>query len=346
MPRTFLAAALLAAATAATPAAAPAQPLVVDGPVAIWHSPNMAPAATALVTPGPVRLGDLAYDNHFLGTGRAPDWNFLTPLRAPAPGLARIEGDAVVFAATGKRFALRPDTLPDVATPAAPYLLGAPAADSVLVVEPFYLFRNKETAYRVSAAARDGAPGPRFDSLPTHALAGAPDVLVAPERAGCCENMTWSIRFYDLAAGRVSVLDCPAGRCGDLVLARPEKNGPLVVAMEVFETMVGLGSVVETRLAVVAPDGTIAAAGRIAHAARNATTGLAANWTACASRVLVAKGSPYAVANMTAARRLDDGRWAFRFDSAGESATWTVDGVSDRATPPVVFASKRHQEKG
>ena len=317
---------------------AEAEVVVVEGATAGWHSRNMELAKANLVPAKTTPLGQLAYDDHFLNTGRAPAWDFLSPLPAPDPRTARLEGGTVTFPASGRRVVLDPHTLPDVATPAAPFLLAVPAAETILVVEPYYLFQSKLTAYRVTAYKADGTPGPRFDSLPTHAMAGAPNILVAPERAGCCEDMTWSIRFYDLAAGTMNVLDCPPGRCGDLVLARADETGALLVAFEVFETAAGAGSVVETRLFVVAPDAALLAAGRLAHALQDSAVGTAPEWAACASRVLAAEGSPYAVAQLTAMRRLDDGRWAIRFDAESESSTWTIEGVSDEEVPEVVFS--------
>ncbi len=324
-----------------------AQSFVVRGSASLWHSPNMERTSGEDVKANPIRLGDLAYDNHFMNAGQAPNWGFLVPLGPPAPERAVLDGGNVDFGETLLRGVLHPETLPDVATPAQPYLLDVPKADAVMVVEPYYMFRNKLTAYRVSTFGGNGAPGSVFDTLPTHALSGAPTILVAPERAGCCENMVWSIRFYDLARGTVLDLDCPPGQCGDLVFARPEPDGPLIVAMEVFQTVPGIGSVIETRLAVVEPDGTLAASGRLAYASRDRAVGVSPTWAACASRVLAAKGSPYAVTELTAAKKLDDGRWAFRFDSGAVARTWVIDGVSSRESPPVVFAPpKRHQDKG
>ena len=318
-----------------------AEQLHVDGGSTLWHSPNIASAETNLVERSGMRLGALAYDEHFLNSGSPPAWDFLQRLVAPEPHTARLGDGKVSFPASGREVALDPSTLPDVATPAAPFLLGVPAADSILAVEPYYLFRNKQTAYRLSAFKTDGSPGPRFDSLPTHTIPGLPHVLVAPERAGCCENMTWSIRFYDLTSGTVRTFDCPPGRCGDLVFARPEPDGPLLVAYEVFETLPGIGSLVETQLFVVAPDGTPLAAGRLAHATHDETVGAVPDWAACASRVLAAEGSPYAVARLTGMRQVDQDSWAFRFDAPGETRTWIVKGVSEESRPSTLLASSQ-----
>lgn len=323
-----------------------AEPFVVDGPSAKWHSRNMELSKANLVPAKTLRLGRLAYDNHFLNTGRPPAWDFLSALPAPAPGVARLEDNALVFPMTGRRVVLEQVALPDIATPAAPFLLEVPGAGTVLVVQPYYLFRSKLTRYWVTAYRSDGTRGPRFDSLPTHVMKGAPDILVAPERAGCCENMTWSVRFYDLSTGAVDAIDCPAGRCGDLVLARPDEAGPLLLAFEVFDTIVGAGSVVETRLFVIAPNGKPLAAGRLAHATADSAVGTTQEWAACASRVLASEGTPYAVSRLTAIRGLDDGRWAVRFDTKTGSRTWTIDGVSTQKVPSVVFGTMSKARQG
>lgn len=315
------------------------QSLIASETSALWHSPNITIEELLIESPDSEKLGNMAYDHHFMNTGTAPLWDFLLPLKPATSTVAQIKDGMVVFPASGRTVILEPETLPELASPAEPFVLGVPSVESVLIVEPYYMFRDKQTAYRVSTHRLDGTPGPRFDSLPTHRIQGVDNILVAPERAGCCENATWSIRFYDISAGNITEFDCPPGRCGDLVLARPKTNGPIVIAMEVFETKPGIGSAVETRLTVIASTGKTLASGRIAHATLNAKTGWTPDFTACASRVLVAKGSPYAVVNLTAVKELADGRWAFQFDTSDRAVVLVLDGVSLQEAPAFFFLS-------
>ncbi len=329
--------AVAAGAILATTVPSAAGTVTVHGAKVLWHSPNTEKVDADQIAAGTERLGEQAYDDHFMNTGRAPEWRFLEPLARPAATAARIEGEAVVFPLSGRRTGLSTASFPDVATPAAPFLLDDPKSRSVLVVQPFYLFRSKETRYRVSVHGADGSGGPVFDSLPTHRLAGTPGVLVAPERAGCCENMTWDIRFYNLAKGSVDAFTCPPGQCGDLVLARPEPGGPLFLAYEVFQTQLGVGSVIETRMIVVSAAGRPLAAGRLGFAARNPSVGIAPEWAACASRVLVSDGSPYAVKNLDSVAKLEDGRWGFRFETPKGPRIWAISGLWDGKSPEFVF---------
>jgi hypothetical protein len=308
-------------------AAASAETLTVGGPAASWHGANVEAAA---VTPfsGPA-LGDNAYDRHFLMTGAPPEWPFLTPLAAAPAAIARIEDGGVVFA-SGARVRLTGAGIPDIATPAVPYLLFAPAAERLLAVEPYYLLRDKETRHVVTVYTPDGRATAHFDTLPTHALAGIPDVLVAPSRTGCCETMMWSVRVYDLAAGTVFAKDCPPGQCGDVVLARLA-GGELLLGMEEFATYPAEGSSVTTRLMVMSARGVPLAGATFVHAHRDASIGVA-NTGTCGTRTLVADRSPFALPNLVAVTPAQDGVWTIRF----AQSAWHVIGLAE-AAPDVAF---------
>lgn len=324
-----------------------AETVVVRGAKLLWHGPNVEKADAGIVAPEKTMLGDQAYDHHFLNTGMAPEWPFLEPLGKPPIDVALIKKDVIVFPVSGKTISLDTSSFPDMATPAAPYLLHDPEFGSVLVVQPFYMFRSKETRYRVSLYTSKGEFLREYDSLPTHRLTGGPGVLVAPERAGCCENMTWNIRFFNPESGGVSLFTCPPGKCGDLVLNRSQSDGALGLVYESFETLPGAGSIVETRLIVISPAGETLADGRLAYAVKDPSTGVAPEWAACASRVLLADASPYAAKNLDRITRLTDGRWAFRFETPAGPKAWAVSGVSDRQTPGFEFRSskKRPEER-
>ena len=308
-------------------ATASAQTLTVSGPTASWHGANAEAMATA-AAPGSA-LGDNAYDHHFLTTGAPPEWPFLVPLAAAPAAIARIENGDVVFA-SGARVRLTGAGIPDIATPAIPYLLSAPAAERLLAVEPYYLLRDKETRHVVTVYTLDGRATARFDTLPTHALAGIADVLVAPSRTGCCETMMWSVRFYDLAAGTVFAKDCPPGQCGDMVLARLA-GGELLLGLEEFATYPALGSSVTTRLLVMSTRGLPLAGATFVHAHRDASIGVA-NTGTCGTRTLVADRSPFALPNLVAVEPASNGAWTIRF----AQSAWHVTGVAE-AAPDISF---------
>ena len=329
------------ALTAALLVAVPATALDVNGMSALWHGSSLTrlPAQQEEGSGPAKRLGDLAYDGHFIRLGYPPEWPFLLPLQAPDPHVARIEGDRVLFAASGAEVQLSKDVYPDVATPAAPFLLSAPGRDSVLVVQPYYMFRDKATRYVVSVYDTDGTAGPSFSSLPTHALAGHPGILVAPERAGCCENMTWSIRFYELQGGSMTTFDCPPGRCGDLVLARHAGTGDFIIGIEQLETRLGQGVIVETRLAVISPAGQEIVGGRLVFAARDTEFGLAGPDIPCANRTLVAVRSPYALNKLVSAEPSAGGAWVFRFANPSGEEAWSAAAPMASERPVVHFPS-------
>jgi hypothetical protein len=308
-------------------ATASAETLTVSGPTAAWHGANVE-AATLTPSKGPA-LGDNAYDHHFLMTGAPPEWPFLTPLAAAPAAIARIEDGEVVFA-SGTRVRLTGAGIPDIATPAIPYLLSAPAAERLLAVEPYYLLRDKETRHVVTVYTPDGRATARFDTLPTHALAGIADVLVAPSRTGCCETMMWSMRFYDLTAGTVFAKDCPPGQCGDLVLARL-RGGELLLGLEEFATYPAQGSSVTTRLLVMSGRGTPLAGATFVHAHRDASIGVA-NTGTCGTRTLVADRSPFALPNLVAIEPAADAAWTIRF----AQSAWHVSGITE-AAPDIAF---------
>jgi hypothetical protein len=318
----FALAGLLLAATAS------AETLTVSGPTASWHGANVE-ATMSPPSAGPA-VGDNAYDHHFLVTGAPPEWPFLTALPAAPSRIARIENGEVVFTASGARVRLTGTGIPDIATPAEPYLLYAPAAERLLAVEPYYLLRDKETRYVVTVYTPDGHATAHFDTLPTHALAGLADVLVAPARTGCCETMMWSVRVYDLTSGTVFAKECPPGQCGDMVLARLA-GGELLLGMEEFATYPAQGSSVTTRLLVMSSRGAPLANATFVHAYRDASIGVA-NTGTCGTRTLVADRSAFALPSLAAVTPAPDGAWTIRF----KQSAWRVSGLADTA-PDVSF---------
>lgn len=279
-------------------------------------------------------LAEIAYDRHFLDHGLPTPWPFLERLAAPPPEVARLDGDMVVFPG-GVRRPFDRTAIPDIATPAAPFLLAVPAARRIIAAAPYYLLRDKETRYAVTVFNETGDRQALFDALPTHALAGVPDVLAAPERTGCCETTAWTIRFFDLAAKSVAAYGCPPGECGDLVLARLD-GGRLLLAIEEFETHLGEGAVVITRLDVVSPRGPAEASARFVHAIRDPSAGIASEGE-CASRVMAAERSPYAIRNLISVTSTADGAWTVRFATPHGPESWTFTGAAGSPAPTVSF---------
>ncbi|UCF94766.1 MAG: hypothetical protein JSW39_11625, partial [Desulfobacterales bacterium] len=179
-------------------------------------------------------LGHLAHDRYLEQHGSAPPLNFLQALQRGARSVARLSENDIVFHQAGQKKPLKTDIVPAGAERAAPYLLGVPISDFVLVVYPYYFYGCKENDYMVEVYSRYGSHLYTFDSLPTHVLRDNPRILIAPQKSGCCDSLRWSIRFYNLDTGFVSDFTCPEGLCGDLLFTQLDQEGVFIVGQEII----------------------------------------------------------------------------------------------------------------
>jgi hypothetical protein len=325
-----------------------ASDLVVTGDTLSWHSPNFTSVPLeadrnppdARATDGRIEPpGELAYDRYFESHGSPPPLDFLTPLAAPPADLAQLERGAVVFPKTGGRVTLGKVLMPPGSSPASPYLLSGTGRDWVLVVHPYYLVQGKETHHVVEVYSADGVRRGSFDSLPTHSSARDPQLLIAPERVGCCDTLRWSIRFYDLRQLSVSEYGCPENRCGDVVFTKLGSHSSFLIALETVARVRDTGSVTETSIHIVSEAGTLMASGRLIYAVRDSPDGLRSPGLECALPAAISAQSPYAVRYLVSVDSVPGGDgWVLRFNGERGMAAWKLVSVWDAPSPSVAFA--------
>ena len=323
-----------------------ADELTVVADTLFWHSPNFTAVAAGKDSSqhrNPPRvdanafLGELAYDHHFESKGAPPPIGFLHRLEATPRDIAYIDRQRVVFPGAGVRISLKRALVPPESRPAAPYLLSGTGLDWVLVVYPYYLVLGKETKYVTELYSAQGVRRAAFDSLPTHVSASDSQVLVSPDRAGCCDSLRWSFRFYNLRRGSVLEFGCPESRCGDVLFTKFEPAGPFLVVQEIVGRVAGVGSFTETSVHIVDDEGGLSASGKLIHAVRDPAGGRVSPGIECALPSAISAQSPYAVKNLISVEPLpQENAWLVRF---GERATepWKLVPGWDGPSPSIVF---------
>jgi hypothetical protein len=303
-----------------------------------WISPNMAEVPGDQIEKVPLKkghgrrnrtpLGDMAYNRHFDRLGEPPPLHFLRPLKKGPSTLAEILGRAVLFHKTGTSVPLKERIVPSWGEPAEPYLLSIPGWDRVLVVYPYYLFGDKENKCVAEIYSEGGQHLATFDTLPTHLSPDHTDLLVSPERSGCCDSLKWSIRFYQISRGAVSEYGCPEGFCGDLLFTKLGENGPFFIALEIIGVVGGIGSSLQTNVYVIENDGTLSASGKMIHAVHDPNM----------SRNQVQTLSPYGVSNLVAMDPLPEKEgWLMDFGFGHQRRALKVFSPYRDRTPSVVF---------
>ncbi|UCD82556.1 MAG: hypothetical protein JSW26_14350, partial [Desulfobacterales bacterium] len=162
-------------------------------------------------------LRDNAYNFHFDSFGAPPPFDFLAKLQPSGPDSVEIESRQIKFKKSGKTVPLNTSLIPSWADPAKPYALSTPFLDKVVIVYPYYFYQCKENKYFAELYSLEGNLVQTFDTLPTHVALNNPNLLISPERSGCCESIRWDFRFYNIAQKTVTQLFCPEGFCGDVL---------------------------------------------------------------------------------------------------------------------------------
>ena len=241
----------------------------------VWFSSNLEKAnhSITLKTNNTIKkqdshLGNATYDKYFERNGQPPDYDFIQILNKDIQG-ARIEGNDIIFLKTGIRRSFKTDLAPSGADQALPYLMEIPSKKMVLVIYPYYFYGCKDNEHIVELYSEDGFLINQFDSLPTHAFKKNPELLISPERYGCCDSLQWNISFYNLRNGKVSKYGCPEGACGDLLFVKLEQDGSLLVGLEIIGILSGVGAFLQTNIVIINDNGTSLAAGKIIQAFRN-----------------------------------------------------------------------------
>ena len=162
----------------------------------IWHSSNW----TELQVSGNLNiamsensahltLGYLTHDRYFEQHGTSPPLNFIQPLKRGSSSTAHLSGKQIIFSKFGLKRSLKTNIFPSGADPAAPYLVGVPDSNLVLIVYPYYFYGCKEDDHIVEVYSEFGSLLHTFDSLLTHVLNTNPNILISPDKSGCCDSL-------------------------------------------------------------------------------------------------------------------------------------------------------------
>lgn len=302
----------------------------------IWFSSNLKKAnhSITLITNNTIKkrdshLGKVTYDKYFERNGQPPDYDFLQILNKDIQG-ALIEGNDIIFLKTGIRRQLKTDLAPSGADQALPYLMEIPSKKMVLVIYPYYFYGCKDNEHIVELYSEDGFLINQFDSLPTHAFKKNPELLISPERYGCCDSLQWNISFYNLRNGKVSKYGCPEGACGDLLFVKLEQDDFLLVGLEIIGTLSGVGAFLQTNIVIINDNGTSLAAGKIIQAFRNPSI----------HKRNIQDISYFSISKLSSLVPISDNgsnRWLLEFKNDDKNNFFVLNGKDSSTTPAVVF---------
>lgn len=309
----------------------------------VWFSSNleMTNHSTTLKMNNTIKkqdshLGNATYDKYFERNGQPPDYDFIQILNKDIQG-ARIEGNDIIFLKTGIRRPLKTDLAPSGADQALPYLMEIPSKKMVLVIYPYYFYGCKDNEHIVELYSKDGSLINQFDSLPTHAFKKNPELLIAPERYGCCDSLQWNIRFYNLRNGNISKYECPEGACGDLLFVKLEQDGSLLVGLEIIGTFSGVGAFLQTNIVIINDDGTSLASGKIIQAFRNPSI----------HKRNIQDISHFSISKLSSLVPISDNgsnKWLLEFKNEDKNNSFVLNGKDSSTTPAVVFLIPKEAE--
>ena len=298
-----------------------------------WVSSNLTlignPAPGIERTSKPRDLSSNAYHRHFDEHGEAPPWGFLKPLIREVESIANLKGFTIKFHETGTERELDVASIPNNSSLAKPYLLSTVDKTYVLAVLPYYFALCKDNNHLVWVFTDKGDFRFLWRSLPTHYLKGQPHLLVAAEKAGCCESLRFSFRFYDLAGGSIREYSCPEGLCGDVLFEELEPDGPLLIGLEILAGIRGLGASLLTNLFLVGRDGVQMGSCSLLTASRS--------WTGSTHEF-----REESVVSLSSLRHVSTDReqghgWIVEFAQGEASTTYRFDGEPMRSPPTVVY---------
>ena len=279
-------------------------------------------------------LGNFTYDRHFERNGKPPAYGFLQLLNKDVQ-MARIEGKDIVFLKSGIRLPLKTDLIPSGADPASPYLMETPDLRMVLVVYPYYSYGCKDNDHIVEIYSEEGSFLHQFDSLPTHAVKNNPQLLVSPERSGCCDSLKWSMRFYDLNTGKVSSYSCPEGACGDTLFIDLERDGSFFVGLEVIGYLSGVGAFIQTNIYILNDEGLPLASGKIIHVLRSPSI----------NNRNIQHISPFSISKLYSVEPIKGkggNMWLLEFKDEDTRNDFVINGNNQATTPAVVFLEPKN----
>jgi hypothetical protein len=286
--------------------------------------PQKADPSAAGRTP----LSELAYNFHFDSFGAPPPLDFLTKLQPPGADFVAIDGHDIKFKKYGKTVPINSSRVPAWADPAKPYALSTPFSDMVVIVYPYYFYQCKENKYFAELYSPDGRLLQTFDSLPTHVAVDNPNILIAPERSGCCESIRWDFRFYNIAENTITQLACPEGFCGDVLFEFMDQYGHYLLIQEILDSVSGVGTYLQTNIYLIDRHGQLDASGRIIFATKDKQS----------NRENISAIAPFGLRNLQSVDRIENGTsWLLHYNAGGRRRTAQITGQPDGASPTALF---------
>lgn len=295
----------------------------------LWRSPNLiqTDSLQKYETKLPL-LGSLSFKNYFDRYGTHPSLPFLRFLKEKNVTIVQIEKGHILFRKTGKRVPLNRSHVPSWGNPVPPYLLATPNQKWILAVYPYYVYQDKENRYVTEVYNDQGIPLMTLESLPTHVSLQNPDLLISPEKTGCCEFLRWVIRFYNLKDGSVSEYSCPEGFCGDILFTKLGNKGPFIIAQEIVGRVAEIGASMQTNFYVVENDGRLSASGKTLFAIREPNL----------DQKKLESLSPFAISNLISIEPLPQKEgWILHFSKGGQGKALKLASNYLESPPAPVF---------
>jgi hypothetical protein len=302
-----------------------------------WKSPNMILRQTTEL-PDPQKTGrnagdttplrDYAYNFHFDSFGAPPPTGFLAKLEPCSSDAVEIDSHYIKFKKYGRTVPLDASLIPDWADPAKPYAVSAPSFDRVVVVYPYYFYQCKENKYFAELYSREGKLLQTFESLPTHVAVNNPNLLISPERSGCCESIRWDFRFYNIAHKTMTQLSCPEGFCGDVLFEFIDQLGHYLLIQEIVDSVSGVGAYLQTNIYLIDNQGNLAASGQTIFATKDNRI----------DKENISANAPYSLRNLQSVARIkNDSSWRLHYRTGNTLSTAQITGQPDTASPSALF---------
>jgi hypothetical protein len=302
-----------------------------------WTSPNMIlrqtnelsdPQKSGSNAGDQTPLSDSAYNFHFDSFGAPPPLDFLTKLEPPGADFVELDSREIIFKKYGKTVPINSSLVPDWADPAKPYALSTPFHDLVVIVYPYYFYQCKENKYFTELYSPEGRLLQTFESLPTHVAVNNPNLLISPERSGCCESIRWDFRFYNIAEKTITQLSCPEGFCGDVLFEFIDQQGHYLLIQEIMDSVSGVGTYLQTHIYLIDNQGKLDASGRIIFATKDKQS----------NRENISTIAPFSLRNLQSVDRIQNGKsWLLHYNTGGTHGTVQITGQADSSNPTALF---------
>ncbi len=287
-------------------------------------------------------LRDNAYNFHFDSFGAPPPFDFLAKLEPSGSESVEIESQNIKFKKYGRTVPLNRSLVPDWADPAKPYAVSTPFLDKVVIVYPYYFYQCKENKYFAELYSLEGNLVQTFDSLPTHVALNNPNLLISPERSGCCESIRWDFRFYNITQKTMTQLFCPEGFCGDVLFEFIDQHEHYLLIQEIVDSVSGVGTYLQTNIYLIDKQGNLTASGRVIFATKNNQS----------NKDNISTVEPFSLNNLESVDRINNGKsWLLQYKTGNEYSTAQITGRTDGVSPTALFllANERvasHQKAG